>query len=61
MSAAALTTIAAASSSRLLADVRALDNRRPEPRPPALIRLETAIGRELADRLVTALSSEPHR
>lgn len=58
MSAAVLTTTAAASSSRLLADVRALVASERDVRAPAQIRLEAAIGRDFADRLITALSSE---
>jgi hypothetical protein len=58
MSAAALTTTAAASSIRLLADVKALAEIEREVRPPAQIRLEAAIGRDFADRLIAALSSE---
>jgi hypothetical protein len=58
MSAAVLTTTAAASSSRLLADVRALAASERDVRAPAQIRLEAAIGRDLADRLIAALSSE---
>jgi hypothetical protein len=58
MSAAVLTTTAAANSSRLLADVRALAASERDVRTPAQIRLEAAIGRDLADRLITALSSE---
>jgi hypothetical protein len=56
MSAAAVTKAAAAESERLLADVKALG----EPhvtREPALARLEEALGRDFADRLVSALSS----
>ena len=58
MSAAALTKVAPAGSSRLLADVKALDGRDPTTRTPALDRLEAALGREFADRLVAALSNE---
>jgi hypothetical protein len=63
MSAAVLTKVAPAASSRLLADVKALDERDEQvgKRAPALIRLEAAIGRDFADRLVTALSEEPKR
>ena len=60
MSAAVLAKVAPAGSSRLLADVKALDGRYGE-KAPALSRLEAALGRDLADRLVTALSSEPRR
>ena len=58
MSAATLTKVAPAGSSRLLADVKALDGRDPSTRISALDRLEAALGREFADRLVTALSNE---
>jgi hypothetical protein len=58
MSAAALTKAAPAASSRLLADVNALDRRDPAKRASALGRLEAALGRDFADRLVTALSDE---
>ncbi|HSI96765.1 MAG TPA: hypothetical protein VK926_00240 [Gaiellaceae bacterium] len=61
MSAAVLTSNAAANSTRLLADVKALDRREQDTRAPALLRLEAAIGRDLADRLVTALSGDPRR
>jgi len=60
MSAAVLAKIAPAGSSRLLADVKALDGRERE-KPPAHSRLEAVLGRDLADRLVAALSSEPRR
>jgi hypothetical protein len=56
MSAATLTKVAPAASSRLLADVHALDPRDSGKRTPALIRLEAALGRDFADRLVAALS-----
>ena len=58
MSAATLTKVAPAASSRLLADVQALDRPRPGKRAPALTRLEAALGRDFADRLVAALSEE---
>lgn len=58
MSAATLTRIAPAASSRLLADVRALDRPASGKRAPVLTRLEAALGREFADRLVAALSEE---
>ena len=57
MSAATLTKVAPTAASRLLADVHALD-RPPGKRPPALTRLEAALGRDFADRLVAALSEE---
>ncbi|MGH3132270.1 MAG: hypothetical protein ACRDNY_00750 [Gaiellaceae bacterium] len=59
MRAAVLTKVApAASSSRLLADVKALGRPDPVTKAPALIRLEAALGRDFADRLVSALSAE---
>ncbi len=61
MSAAVLTKVAPAGSSRLLADVKALDGRDSSKRAPALNRLEAALGRDFADRLVTALINEPRR
>jgi hypothetical protein len=61
MSAAASTKAAAASSPRLLADVRAFDERPDAKREPALSRLEEALGRDLADRLVAALSAQSKR
>jgi hypothetical protein len=45
-------------STRILADVRALGGHCVDERTPALIRLEAAIGRDFAERLVTALSAE---
>ncbi|MGI8886058.1 MAG: hypothetical protein ACR2G9_04010 [Gaiellaceae bacterium] len=56
MSAATLTKIAPAASSRLLADVNALAKFDPGHRASALVRLEAALGRDFADRLVAALS-----
>jgi hypothetical protein len=53
VSAATLMAYLLAGSSRLLADVHAVA--RPEP---ALVRLDAALGREFADRLVGALSGE---
>lgn len=47
-----------AGSYRLLADVKALDGLYAEKRAPVQIRLEAALGRDFADRLVTALSEE---
>jgi hypothetical protein len=58
MSAAALIKVTAAGSSRLLADVRALDACDRE-QADALSRLEAAVGPELAVRLVSALSNLP--
>jgi hypothetical protein len=60
MSTAASTKDAAASSPRLLADVNAFNGETDE-REPALSRLEEALGRDLADRLVTALSAQSKR
>jgi hypothetical protein len=51
--------VAESGSLRILADVRALGGHRVDERTPALIRLEAALGRDFADRLVTALSEEP--
>ncbi len=61
MSAATLTKVAPAASSRLLADVQALDRPAAGKRTPALTRLEAALGRDFADRLVAALSEEVER
>jgi hypothetical protein len=59
MSAAVLTKVApAASSKRILADVSALVGKEGMPKQPALDRLEAAIGRDFADRLVAALSDK---
>ncbi len=58
MSAAILTKIAPTASSRLLADVNALAKSDRRRRAPALVRLEAALGRDFADRLVVALSTE---
>ena len=57
MSAAVLTMIAPAASTRILADVSAIAADR-VPKEPALERLEQAIGRDFADRLVAALSDK---
>jgi hypothetical protein len=54
---AAVTKAAAAGSPRLLADVKGFDGRDTE-REPALSRLEEALGRDFADRLVSALSTQ---
>ena len=59
MTAAVLTS--AASTSRLLADVEAFVERDSESSQPALTRLEEVIGRDFADRLVTALSTTDRR
>ena len=61
MSAATLTKVAPAASSRLLADVHALDRPASGMRTPALTRLEAALGRDFADRLVAALSEAVER
>ena len=61
MRAAVLTKVAPAGSSRLLADVEALGKHYPATRAPALVRLEEALGRDFADRLVAALSERVER
>ena len=63
MSAAVLTKVAPAASQRILEDVSALAGPEGMPKQPALARLEKAIGRDFADRLVAALSdkSSPNR
>jgi len=63
MSAAVLTQVAPAASQRILEDVSALAGPEGMPKQPALDRLEQAIGRDFADRLVAALSekSTPNR
>jgi hypothetical protein len=62
MSAALLTKVAPNGSLRLLAAVQAMELREDEEtRAPALTRLEETLGREFADRLVSALSAEPRR
>ena len=59
MSAAVLTKVApAASSKRILADVSAVAGNAGVSKQPALDRLEAAIGRDFADRLVAALSDK---
>jgi hypothetical protein len=58
MSAAVLKKVAPAASRRILADVSALAGRRGADKQPALDRLEAAIGRDFADRLVAALSDK---
>jgi hypothetical protein len=58
MSAAVLITVAPTASTRILADVTALAAPERAPREPALERLEHAIGRDFADRLVAALSEK---
>ena len=59
MNAAVLTTVAPAGSTRLLADVSALAGMDAVEKAPALDRLEAALGRDFADRLVAALSEKP--
>lgn len=63
MSAAVLTQVAPTASQRILEDVSALAGHTRMPKQPALARLEQAIGRDFADRLVAALSdkSSPDR
>jgi hypothetical protein len=58
MSAAVLTKVAPAASQRILKDVSALAGHQGMPKQPALHRLEAAIGRDFADRLVAALSDK---
>ncbi len=58
---AVLTKVAPTGSSRLLADVEALGRHGPVTRAPALHRLEAALGRDFADRLVAALSERGER
>jgi hypothetical protein len=62
MSAAVLVKVAPAASRRILADVSAFGEHRTS-KEPALDRLEAALGRDFADRLVAALSeqSDDHR
>jgi hypothetical protein len=52
------TQVVESGSLRILADVKALGGHGVDERTPALIRLEAALGRDFADRLVTALSAE---
>jgi hypothetical protein len=58
MSAAVLTNVAPTASTRILADVSALVASERAPKESALERLEQAIGRDFADRLVAALSEK---
>ena len=58
MSAAVLTKVAPAASQRILNDVSALAGQEGMPKQPALDRLEAALGRDFADRLVAALSDK---
>ena len=59
MSTAVLSNVAPAASTRILADASALVASDRAPKEPALERLEQAIGRDFADRLVAALSDKP--
>ena len=58
MSTAVLSNVAPAASTRILADLTALGASDPTPKESALERLEQAIGRDFADRLVAALSEK---
>ncbi len=58
MSAAVLINVAPAASKRILEDVSALAAPEQTPKETALERLERAIGRDFADRLVAALSEK---
>jgi hypothetical protein len=58
MSAATLMAVESAGSSRLLADVQASDDFGGGDRESPLDRLEAALGRDFADRLVAALSAD---
>ena len=58
MSAAVLTKVAPTGSRRLLADVDALAGKGSVTKTPAFARLEAALGRDFADRLVAALSDK---
>ncbi len=58
MSTAVLSKVAPAASTRILADASALVASDRAPKEPALERLERAIGRDFADRLVAALSDK---
>ena len=58
MSTAVLSMVAPAASTRILADASALVASDRAPKEPALERLEQAIGRDFADRLVAALSDK---
>jgi hypothetical protein len=57
MTAEVLAEVAPSGSVRLLADVRALGEYPFGKRDPVALRLEAALGRDLADRLVSALST----
>ena len=58
MSAATLLDVASSASARLLGDVNGLHGRDSDEREPAFHRLEAALGRDFAQRLVAALSKE---
>jgi len=58
VSADVIARAAPSASIRLLADVRALGGQAVDDRTPAIIRLEEALGRDFADRLVSALSEQ---
>jgi hypothetical protein len=58
MRAAVLSAVAPGGSRRLLADVSAIAGRDSGAKKPALDRLEAALGRDFADRLVAALSDK---
>jgi hypothetical protein len=58
VSADVIAQAAPSASIRLLADVRALGGQGVDDRTPAIIRLEEALGRDFADRLVNALSEQ---
>ena len=60
MSAAVLTKVEPAGSKRLLADATAIAGSNTVAKTPALDRLEAALGRDFADRLVAALSEKHH-
>jgi hypothetical protein len=58
MTASVPSQVVESGSLRILADVRALGGEGVDERTPALTRLEAVLGRDFADRLVTALSAE---
>jgi hypothetical protein len=58
MSTTVLTKVAPAATKRILEDASALVSAEGSPKEPALERLERAIGRDFADRLVAALSDK---
>lgn len=55
---ARLVEIARTRSARLLADVGQFDGGGRDDRPPVFDRLSAALGRDFAERIVTALSAE---